>query len=261
VFANGGYRVEPYFIDRIETTDGEVVYRANPTIVCRDCPEAEQKPEDKQDTTEVANNEQPVQPDVSPELQQQLENGQSIPGEVVEQPKRYAKRVVSPQVMYIMTSILQDVIKHGTGKRALELNRGDIAGKTGTTNDQRDAWFSGFNPDVVTTAWVGFDTPHPLGDNEFGSRAALPMWMDFMREALKGKPEHYHERPPGLVNVKIDPKTGYVVGAGHPDGVFEIFREDHVPPPASDSITASDASSGVGGTAAAPSDNVQDSIF
>ena len=142
---------------------------------------------------------------------------------------RIAKRIVPPQNIYIMNSILRDVVKRGTARRALALNRNDIAGKTGTTNDQQDAWFSGFNPDVVTTAWVGFDEPHTLGHNEYGSRAALPMWIDYMRVALQGLPEAAQETPPGLVTVRIDPETGLLVGASFPDAQFEVFRADNVP--------------------------------
>jgi len=281
VIANGGFRVEPYFIDRIETTDGEVIFRANPLAVCRECPEAQMKPEAEVDRT-LANGEdisqdqpqeptEPTEPVVpapgtlpvgntlSAQTAQSLANGESVAGSLNSTP-RHAQRVIPAQEIYILTSILQDVIKQGTAKRALELNRGDIAGKTGTTNDQRDAWFSGFSPDVATTAWVGFDTPIPLGDNEFGSRAALPMWMDFMREALKNVPERYLERPPGLVNVKIDPESGLVVGASHPDGVFEIFREDNVPAPAGDSVSTTSSTPGAPGESTPP-ENVQDSIF
>jgi len=282
VIANGGFKVEPYFIDRIETTEGEVIFRANPTVVCRDCPEAQMQPEaetqaqqsnsddqqgndqaptDQDQTQPAPGSTMPVANSMMTQEAQLLANGESGPGAAVEQPPRHAKRVIPAQEMFILTSILQDVVKHGTATRALELNRGDIAGKTGTTNDQRDAWFSGFNPDVVTTAWVGFDTPIPLGDNEFGSRAALPMWMDFMREALKGVPEHYLERPSGLVNVKIDPESGLVVGASHPNGVFEIFREDNVPAPASDSISPTGNMPGDGGDTPTAPENVQDSIF
>lgn len=233
VFANGGYKVEPYFIDRIETEEGEVLYRKNPTVVCQDC--------DPVETGESAAS--PL--DASPQDAKTLDAktldvrkaGQpnTAPTLAGAEPKRYAKRMVPAQNVYIMTSIMQDVIKQGTAVRALQLKRGDIAGKTGTTNDQHDAWFSGFSPDVVTTAWVGFDSPKPLGDDETGGRAALPMWMDYMSEALKEFRERYHERPPGLVTVKIDPDTGLVVGGGNPNGQFEIFLEGTVPESADES--------------------------
>jgi penicillin-binding protein 1A len=145
------------------------------------------------------------------------------------QPPRVAPRIVTPQNVYIMTSILRDIIQRGTGRRAKQLGRNDIAGKTGTTNDQRDAWFSGFSPDVVTTAWVGFDNPKTLGERETGGRAALPMWIYYMREALKGLPEKPLKRPPGLVTVRIDPDTGLLANAGSPNAIFETFREDQVP--------------------------------
>jgi len=144
-------------------------------------------------------------------------------------PLRPAPRVLTPQISYLMTTMMRDVIRHGTGRGALVLHRRDLAGKTGTTNDQRDAWFSGFNADTVTTAWVGFDNPRPLGSHETGARAALPMWIEYMRAALKGEPEKPLEQPPGMVSVRIDSKTGKPAPAGDPNAMFEIFRADHVP--------------------------------
>jgi penicillin-binding protein 1A len=128
-----------------------------------------------------------------------------------------------------MTSMLQDVVRYGTARRALALGRGDLAGKTGTTNEQRDAWFSGFNPDLVATAWVGFDKLQPLGARETGSRAALPVWIGFMEDALDGLPERSWEVPDGLVTVRIDPQSGLLAGSDFPDAIFETFREGSVP--------------------------------
>ncbi|HFE37501.1 MAG TPA: hypothetical protein ENK06_03645 [Gammaproteobacteria bacterium] len=128
-----------------------------------------------------------------------------------------------------MTSILRDIIQHGTGRRAKVLKRHDLAGKTGTTNDQRDAWFSGFNADIATTAWVGFDDSHPLGDRETGARAALPMWIRYMRAALKGVPEKPLVQPEGIVTVRIDPASGLLAGADFPNAIFESFRKKNVP--------------------------------
>ncbi len=142
---------------------------------------------------------------------------------------RPAPQVISPQNAYLMTSMMKDVIRRGTGRRARVLGRSDLAGKTGTTNDQKDAWFSGFNGDLVTTAWVGFDTPQPLGRGETGARAALPMWIAFMKEALKDQPEHNLPRPSGLVTVRIDPQTGLLARAEQKDALFETFRIGHVP--------------------------------
>ncbi|MDG6778643.1 penicillin-binding protein 1A [Thiomicrorhabdus sp. zzn3] len=140
-----------------------------------------------------------------------------------------APRVLSQQTAYITTSLMQDVIRYGSGRRANVLKREDIAGKTGTTNDQKDAWFSGFNPDVVTTVWVGFDTPSTLGRSEVGGRAALPIWIDYMREALAPYPNAPFARPDGLVNVPINPETGEAVPADTPDAFFEVFKEGNAP--------------------------------
>ncbi|WP_455206345.1 penicillin-binding protein 1A [Kaarinaea lacus] len=243
-FANGGYKVEPYFIERLETSDNVVILRANPLVVCEQCDAdtntgksaaVEQDPALTETNLSGENPEQNIIPEntnllisVNEDLNDPVldVNGEVQNSTVVQ---RVAKRIVPPQNIYIMNSILRDVIKMGTGKRALVLNRGDIAGKTGTTNDQQDAWFSGFNPDVVATAWVGFDDPHTLGHSEYGGRAALPMWIDYMDEALKGLPEPALETPPGLVTVRIDPETGLLVGAGFPDAQFEIFRVENVP--------------------------------
>ena len=134
---------------------------------------------------------------------------------------------------WIMNSILQDVVKRGTGQRARALKRKDLAGKTGTTNDQKDAWFSGFNRNIVTTVWVGFDQVAPLGRRETGAQAALPMWIDYMRVALEGQPETQLERPPGVITVRIDPDTGRLAGADNPNAIFESFRAGSVPPPGS----------------------------
>jgi penicillin-binding protein 1A len=128
-----------------------------------------------------------------------------------------------------MYSMMGDVVRRGTATKALVLKRKDLAGKTGTTNDQRDAWFSGFNGALVATAWVGFDKVRPLGRRETGGRAALPMWIDFMREALKDVPETPLEKPKQLVSVRIDPETGLLARAGDPDAIYETFRPDFVP--------------------------------
>ncbi len=275
VFANGGYKVEPYFIDRVETADGVVIMRANPLVVCDRCePDADEgaPPAEQVLLTQtnlsgenlpgdniipentallVPVNEDPNDPALNV-------NGESQAISTIRQ--RTAKRIVPAQNIYIMNSILRDVIKLGTAKGALVLNRGDIAGKTGTTNDQQDAWFSGFNPDVVATAWVGFDEPQTLGNNEFGGRAALPMWIDYMEEALKGLPEPAIETPPGLVTVRIDPESGLLVGAGFPGAQFEIFRADTVPKSLDEEPAVIDLDSGETEPAKA-TENIPEQIF
>jgi len=144
-------------------------------------------------------------------------------------PENIAPRVLEPQVAYLMSSIMRDVVKYGTGRGALKLGRNDLAGKTGTTNDQRDAWFSGYNHAMVATAWVGFDQVRPLGNRETGGRAALPMWIKFMETALAGVPERPLEQPQGLVTVRIDPKTGVLAKSGQQNAMFETFRSEYVP--------------------------------
>jgi len=140
-----------------------------------------------------------------------------------------APRVISAQNAYIMTTLMQDVIRTGSGRRAKALQRQDIAGKTGTTNDQKDAWFTGFNPKVATSVWVGFDQPQTLGRREVGGRAALPIWIDYMRVALKDSPNVPFPRPSGLVNVPIDKETGKAVPADTPGAFFEVFRTANAP--------------------------------
>ena len=138
-----------------------------------------------------------------------------------------APRVISPQNAYIMTDLLKDAVARGTGRGARVLNRTDLAGKTGTTNGQVDAWFNGFNSNIATSVWVGFDNPRSLG--EYAAQAALPMWVQYMRTALEDMPEATMPEPPGLVSVRIDPETGLLAPSSQKDAIFEIFREEHVP--------------------------------
>lgn len=140
-----------------------------------------------------------------------------------------APRVMEERVNFIIDSILKDVITRGTGRKALVLERSDIAGKTGTTNGPMDAWFSGYTQEVVTTTWVGFDNYTPLGRREFGGTAALPIWIEFMAEALKGSKQTERQLPTGIVNVRINPETGRLAAAGQSNAIFEYFREENVP--------------------------------
>ena len=227
VFANGGYRTIPYFIDRIENADGETEYHAEPYVVCKFC-EAEAESRTKKEARLAAT--AVMAADTTAGLttdEQDLFVGPPIREEMP--PVNIAPRVITPQNAYLMRTLMIDVIRRGTGRRALVLNRKDIGGKTGTTNDQQDAWFSGFSPDVATTAWVGFDKPQPLGERETGGRAALPMWIEYMRTALQGLPVRPLLQPPGLVTVRIDPETGLLAGADLPDAIFETFRVENVP--------------------------------
>ncbi|EKD53955.1 MAG: hypothetical protein ACD_60C00137G0019 [uncultured bacterium] len=142
-------------------------------------------------------------------------------------PNTYAPRVISAQNAFLITSALHDVIQHGTAFEARSLKRNDLAGKTGTTQNQVDAWFVGYNPDLVALAWVGFDQPQSL--HEYGAQAALPIWMEFMQTALKDKPEHLLDQPQGIVSIKIDPLTGRRAAANDPVAQFEYFMKPYVP--------------------------------
>ena len=130
--------------------------------------------------------------------------------------------------------MLQDVISRGTAIDARAVGRKDVGGKTGTTNDQKDAWFTGFNSNLVTSVWVGFDTPSELGAGEYGARAALPIWVSYMKIALKGKPENKLTPPPGIVTISIDPNTGLRTAPNKVGSIAESFDENHLP----SSITA-----------------------
>ena len=208
VLANGGYRVEPFLIQRIESFEEETVYVAKPLTVCRDCE---------------------VIPAV-PAAEEELSMEQIMAGEMLEQDRfPPAPRVMEEGVNFIIDSILKDVITRGTGRRALVLERSDLGGKTGTTNGPMDVWFSGYNQKVVTTTWVGFDNYTPLGRREFGGTAALPIWIDYMRAALKDTPQLTRQMPAGIVRVKIDPSTGQLARTGQRDAIFEYFRKDNVP--------------------------------
>jgi penicillin-binding protein 1A len=136
-----------------------------------------------------------------------------------------APRALDAANMFIVGDMMRDVIQRGTGRKARRLGRKDIAGKTGTTNEQRDAWFAGFHPDLVAVTWIGYDDLTPLGRGETGGRAALPIWMDFMAEALPSLPQKEFLPPPGVVIARIDPETGLLAS----DGREELFLEGRLP--------------------------------
>ena len=142
---------------------------------------------------------------------------------------RVAPRVISERNAYLIRSMMEDVIRRGTGRKALQLGRGDLAGKTGTTNEQRDAWFSGYNSELVTTVWVGHDNHESLGRNEVGGRVALPIWIDYMRVALEQVPESSHVLPDGIAQVRINPGTGALAEPGISSSILEVFRIEHIP--------------------------------
>jgi len=187
-FANGGFLISPYFIDRIENNKGEILFQATPAIACPEC--------DDEHTNQQG----------------------------------YAPRIISSRIHFLMNSLLRDVVQRGTATRAkVVLKRTDLAGKTGTTNDQRDAWFNGFTPDIVATAWLGFDNSKPLGRGETGGRAALPIWINFMKTALKNKEEKPLQKPAGISSVYIDPTTGLLAPPKSQSGKWEYFRNENIP--------------------------------
>lgn len=226
--ANGGYLIEPYIVSEIRDREDRLLYRANPALACDRC----------KDGDAIADAGQPDAPSAAaqeivgqaPEAPQESTGQQQIPAASPEPaPPRYAERVIDERVAFILDSILQEVVQRGTGARANQLGRNDLAGKTGTTNGPTDAWFSGYHPELVATAWLGFDDNKLLGKREFGGSAALPIWMKFMRGALQDMPVAVRTQPQGLVAVKIDRMTGLPPTAATTQTLFEKFRAENAP--------------------------------
>lgn len=294
-FANDGYLISPFFIDRIETADGEPLWLAEYKVACVKCfvekidpqllmegyeveypPEAAQAGSQAEATTVAATETvaadgaappaqpgdpaagvatdgmeiiaevlarsrepgigapppaeaPPVEPAAQTPVLEQPEPAATATGPELKRRIRPADKVLEPEVAYIMNSMLRDVIQRGTGVRARVLERNDLAGKTGTTNDEYDAWFSGFNHRYVTTTWIGFDGFQPLGRAEAGAAASLPVWIDYMKVALEGVPEEVTSQPEGIVTMRIDAETGLLAGKNTREAIFEIFRQDTAP--------------------------------
>jgi len=240
VLANGGYLVQPYIIKEIHDANGTVIFQARPEVVCPQCePRGQEPPVAAQ---EVAGTKGADTATVEGAMLPEAGTGAGEQGMV--EAVLPAKQVLSPRNVWLMTSMMRDVIQRGTGVRARSLGRSDLAGKTGTTNDQMDGWFSGFNHALVATAWVGFDRLEPLGRGETGGRSALPMWIDYMAYALKGVKELKQEPPEGLVTVRIDPATGLLAASGQRDAIFETFMEENVPSKTSSSMATGAAGAG-----------------
>jgi penicillin-binding protein 1A len=182
IFANGGYRVTPYLIDKVVDSRGNVVSHANPVLASEG-----------------------------------------------------AERAIDPRNAFIMTTMMRDVVRAGTAARAMQLGRQDLAGKTGTTNDNVDAWFCGFNASMVAIAWIGFDQPKTLGTNETGAVAALPIWMSFMGKVLKGVPELPLLQPDGIAVAHVNPETGFRE-ADDRSGIVEYFYSEFPPKTREDNL-------------------------
>lgn len=202
-FANGGYKIEPYLIERIEDRNGKQLFNANPAQT----PAGIEQLVQQRSTTLIVGD-------------------QPLPAEPI-----LAEQIIDGRTAYIMTSMLQDVIKRGTGRRAMAMGRDDLAGKTGTTNESKDSWFSGYNADYITTVWAGFDQPESLGRNEYGGTVALPIWISYMGAALKDKPSHLLPEPEGLLTLRVDPHSGRAATPDTPDAYFELFKSEDSPPP------------------------------
>ncbi|MCX7545069.1 penicillin-binding protein 1A [Marinicella gelatinilytica] len=230
VFANGGFLIEPYVIEGIYNQQDLPVFLHQDKLACDRCAKdpADSEPEARENespaTLPVVIN-QNQDSDLNQEISQQPQ------AEVVTKPEAIkAPRIISAENAFIIDSFMQEVVQRGTGVRAKSLGRNDLAGKTGTTNDQMDAWFNGYNPEVVTNVWVGFDTPQPMGRGEVGGRVALPIWIDYMQVALQDRTEQERPVPAGVVSVRIDPDTGLMLPPETTGGRLEYFMVGRLPP-------------------------------
>ena len=228
VLANGGYRVEPHLVSKVYNQFDELVYEARHPVVCKGC-------EEIADLEIAPPNSELTTAEVEANTGISLDSGELQIGEATEEPvldadsSLVATRVVDEQNIFLMNSMLRDVVNRGTGRRALQLNRTDLAGKTGTTDEATDTWFNGFHPSLVASVWVGFENQEPLGELEYGSTRPLSIWIEFMREALDDVPNSPLVQPKGIVRVRIDPETGKHVRGNVNRGIWEYFREENSP--------------------------------
>jgi len=253
--ANSGHYLSPYIVERIEDAAGNVVYQAEPLVVCNGCTETWFDGRETEQTEAlpdfvVVNDEpaaeapldldaawtdDPVFDAVDSEVpayasvDEMLASAADWRPDASETPLFFenfnnAKRIVDAANAYIIYDMMRDVVRRGTGRRAMELGRNDLAGKTGTTNDGVDVWFNGFNRNLVAVAWLGFDDNRSLGRREQGGRTALPMWKDFMEVALRGQADAMLPRPDDVITVRISAETGELAGPYDNDTIFEIFK-------------------------------------
>ncbi len=250
--ANGGYSLQPYVIDAIYGPEGETLYRATPNIVCPECevaaealrsavPEFVDLDAEAESSGEVGEASGvdveallPGMTSAGLTLEEMATFGQDYRPDPETSPEFFANipaapRAISEQNAYLIQDMMRDVVRRGTGRRALVLGRSDLSGKTGTSNDRRDAWFGGFNGDLASVVWVGYDDDTPLGPGEEGSRTALPIWISFSRLALAGAPENTMAMPEGIVTRLIRLDDGCPARAGETGTRFEMFFEGEVP--------------------------------
>ena len=220
--ANGGHAVKPYLIDAIYSAEGETLYRSEPAVVCDSC------------VTDVAASPSAADEPVEMSLEEMAGVALDYRPDAGTAPDLYRDTNVAPQVIsaqnaFLVQDMMRDVVRRGTGRRAMVLGRNDLSGKTGTSNDRRDAWFGGFNADLASIVWVGYDDDQPLGPGEEGSRTALPIWIEFARISYDGVPEHQMPMPKGIVSVLIDRDSGCPARASQRNVIFEVFEEGKVP--------------------------------
>ena len=221
VFANGGFLVEPYFISRVLDRNGVVIASTHAPRACRACPErlvTEQRAAVVVDDFDFSAN--------APTATAATTPGTADPDLVGPSPITLAPRAIDERTAFLASSLMRDVVLRGTATAAKVLERADIGGKTGSTNDHRDAWFSGFGGDLVTTVWVGKDNFETLGYREYGGKAALPIWINYMREALKDVPISDQAPPTGIVTVTVNRSTGGLVPDGTPGGLVDFFKQE-----------------------------------
>ena len=223
VIANGGFLVKPHVIDKILDHDGSLIYQSSEPIVCNDCmPESEPGTNSKIESTNEFIG------DMKSKSSLQLQNKERVDAIP-------AARVIDERNAYIMDSMLKDVVKLGTGRRALSLKRKDLAGKTGTTNDAADTWFNGYGNGLVTSVWVGFSNHAPLGANSYGSNIPLPIWIDIMSIGLKDLAQTPRVQPPNIATIRIDSETGRPTSEANTRSIYEYFYNEHLPDDYTDS--------------------------
>ena len=229
VLANGGFYVEPYLIDSVRDAGGNEIFKADPKLACPVC---DTPPADANGNAIDPNSASMPPPEIPGATKSVASTVPAVAAPAPVDDAHRAARVLDASLDWLITSMMHDVVTRGTAADVRQLGRDDLSGKTGTTNDFTDAWFNGFNNALVAITWIGFDQPKPLGRGEVGGHAALPVWMDFMKVALKGMPPQVLPRPPGLISIPINPVNGKLLPApDSPGAIMEVVQTDHVPPP------------------------------
>ena len=209
-FANGGFLVEPWFIAEVRDRDGAVIFQENPATACRSCNGTSSAVHAS--TVVGGFNLGAPAPAPAPVVAGDEQDRQDEPAPARPENMVVASRAIDGRVAYQMVSMMRDVVQRGTGTRAKVLEREDVGGKTGSTNEHRDAWFAGFGGDLSTTVWVGRDNFQPLGRGEYGGAAALPIWINFMRAALEDRPVSDNTPPDGMIEVQVSASGRLIAG-------------------------------------------------